>query len=89
MHAYVALSLLVGIRTEEARALRWDHVIRWADDSGGWQPVTSAGFDQGGGRGPVRDLRLAVPALWRRHQDREIAADTGTAAALRGRTSRA
>ena len=24
-HAYVALSLLVGIRTEEARALRWDH----------------------------------------------------------------
>ena len=48
MHAYVALSLLAGIRTEEARALRWDHVIRWADDSGGWQPVTSAGFDQGG-----------------------------------------
>jgi integrase len=48
MHAYVALSLLPGIRTEEARALRWDHVIRWADDSGGWQPVTSTGFDQGG-----------------------------------------
>jgi integrase len=45
MHAYVALSLLVGIRTEEARALRWDHVVRWADDSAGWQPVTSAGFD--------------------------------------------
>jgi len=64
MHAYVALSLLVGIRTEEARALRWDHVIRWVDDSGGWQPVTSAGVigarhapaadevgdDHGGGR---------------------------------------
>jgi integrase len=47
MHAYVALSLLVGIRTEEARALRWDHVIRWVDDSGGWQPVTSAGFEHG------------------------------------------
>jgi integrase len=45
MHAYVALSLLAGIRTEEARALRWDHVIRWVD---GWQPVTSAGFDNGG-----------------------------------------
>jgi integrase len=44
MHAYVALSLLVGIRTEEARALRWDHVVRWAGDAG-WQPVTTAGLD--------------------------------------------
>jgi len=44
-HAYVALSLLVGVRTEEARALRWDHVVTWADDAGGWQPVTTAGFD--------------------------------------------
>jgi integrase len=26
MHAYITLSLLTGIRTEEARALRWDHV---------------------------------------------------------------
>ena len=26
MHAYIALSLLAGIRTEEARALRWAHV---------------------------------------------------------------
>jgi integrase len=26
MHAYITLSLLVGIRTEEARALRWQHV---------------------------------------------------------------
>jgi integrase len=24
MYAYIVLSLLVGIRTEEARALRWD-----------------------------------------------------------------
>jgi len=43
MHAYVALSLLVGIRTEEARALRWDHVVRWAGDAAGWQPVTTIG----------------------------------------------
>jgi integrase len=41
-HAYVALSLLVGVRTEEARALRWDHVVTWADDVDGWQPVTTA-----------------------------------------------
>src|SRR5262249_35821256 len=26
MHAYITLSLLTGIRTEEARALRWGHV---------------------------------------------------------------
>ena len=26
MHAYIVLSLLVGVRTEEARALRWEHV---------------------------------------------------------------
>ena len=26
LYAYVVLSLLVGLRTEEARALRWDHV---------------------------------------------------------------
>jgi integrase len=26
LYAYIVLSLLVGVRTEEARALRWDHV---------------------------------------------------------------
>ena len=26
MHAYIVLSLLAGIRTEEARALGWAHV---------------------------------------------------------------
>jgi len=45
MHAYVVVSLLTGIRTEEARALRWTHVVAWIDESGEWQPVTDAGFD--------------------------------------------
>jgi integrase len=45
LHAYVVLSLLAGIRTEEARALRWDHVVTWVDDSAGWQPVTTTGLD--------------------------------------------
>jgi integrase len=44
-HAYVALSMLAGIRTEEARALRWDHVVTRIDEATGWQPVTTAGFD--------------------------------------------
>ena len=26
IHAYFVLSLLVGVRTEDARALRWDHL---------------------------------------------------------------
>jgi integrase len=45
LHAYAVLSLLVGIRTEEVRALCWDHVVTWVDDAAGWQPVTAAGFE--------------------------------------------
>jgi integrase len=85
LHAYVVLSLLVGIRAEEARALHWDHVVTWVDDPAGWQPVASAGFDPSqGGEG-----RFAI-YVWRsereggEHQDREIPEDPGAAAALRG-----
>src|SRR5215813_13873113 len=60
MHAYVALSLLAGIRTEEARALRWDHVVTWADDAAGWQTVTTAGFD----RARAGEDRFAI-YVWR------------------------
>jgi integrase len=42
LEAYITLSLLTGLRTEEARALRWDHVVAWAGDQ--WQPVTEAGL---------------------------------------------
>ncbi len=38
MHAYIVLSLLLGIRTEEARALRWQHVDL-ADDPDAAPPV--------------------------------------------------
>ena len=43
LEAYVILSLLSGVRTEEARALRWDHVVAWI--GGQWRPVAEAGFD--------------------------------------------
>jgi integrase len=43
LEAYIVLSLLTGLRTEEVRALRWDHVVAWVD--GQWQPVSEAGFD--------------------------------------------
>ena len=42
LEAYIALSLQSGVRTEKARALRWDHVA-WV--SGQWVPVSEAGFD--------------------------------------------
>jgi integrase len=54
LYAYVALSLLTGVRTEEARALRWshvvaweEHVVAWEEKAGEWQPVSEAGFDHG------------------------------------------
>ena len=31
LEAYIVVSLLAGLRTEEVRALRWDHVVAWAD----------------------------------------------------------
>ncbi|MEO3798286.1 site-specific integrase [Nonomuraea sp. B10E15] len=44
LHAYVVLSLTTGVRTEEARALCWDHVVAWIPGLKAWQPVTEAGF---------------------------------------------
>jgi integrase len=43
LEAYIVLSLLSGLRTEEARALRWDHVVAWV--AGQWVPVSEAGFE--------------------------------------------
>jgi integrase len=43
LDAYTVVSLLSGVRTEEARALRWDHVVTWVDEQ--WQPVLEVGFD--------------------------------------------
>src|SRR6516225_6912931 len=43
LEAYIVVSLLSGVRTEEARALRWDHVVAWVGEQ--WVPVSEAGFD--------------------------------------------
>ena len=37
------MSLLTGLRTEEVRALRWDHVVAWV--AGQWEPAGEARFD--------------------------------------------
>jgi len=44
LYAYVVLSLLVGVRTEEARALRWDHVDLEGDPaSRRYLPMSTSG----------------------------------------------
>jgi integrase len=43
--ADVTLSLLTGVRTEEARALQWSHVVAWVEGAEQWQPIAAAGFD--------------------------------------------
>lgn len=44
MCAYIVVSLLTGARTEELRALRWDHVVTYDEDVSKWRPVTLAGW---------------------------------------------
>jgi integrase len=46
LYAYVAVSLLTGVRTEEARALQWAHVVAWDEKARQWRPVTEAGFEE-------------------------------------------
>ncbi|WP_084965815.1 tyrosine-type recombinase/integrase [Thermoactinospora rubra] len=87
LHAYVVTSLTTGIRTEEARALRWDHVVAWRPELKQWRPVTEVGFkhkkfaiyvwraDREGGDTKTRTLelpKLAAEAL-RQHHTRQAA----------------
>jgi integrase len=44
LHAYVVLSFMTGVRTEEARALLWSHVVAWVPEPGEWRPVTEVGL---------------------------------------------
>ena len=44
LHAYVVLSFMTGVRTEEARALLWSHVVAWVPDAEEWRPVAEVGF---------------------------------------------
>src|SRR5215472_7746317 len=44
LHAYVALSLMTGVRTEEARAFRWSHVVAWVPEAKEWRPIAEVGF---------------------------------------------
>lgn len=61
LHAYVVVSLLTGIRTEEARALRWSHVVAWVEKEKQWR---ARGRSRIRSRA-VRDRRLALGACQR------------------------
>jgi hypothetical protein len=35
---------MTGVRTEEARALRWSHVVAWVPEAKEWRPIAEVGF---------------------------------------------
>jgi hypothetical protein len=60
MYACIVLSLLVGVRTEEARALRWDHVNLDGDPHA--DPPLPLTWHSGGRCANVARLRPRGPA---------------------------
>ena len=82
MHAYIVLCMLVGVRTEEARALRWDHVdLDGRPDADPpvppsvaiWRSVRADGDTKTGKSRRTLGLpRMAVTAL-RDHRDGQLA----------------
>jgi integrase len=44
MRAYIVLSLLTGMRTEEVRGLPWSYVVTYVADERAWVPVARAGW---------------------------------------------
>ncbi len=42
MHAYIVLSLLTGMRTEEVRGLMWPYVVAYVAERQAWVPVAEA-----------------------------------------------
>ena len=81
MHAYIALCLATGIRTEEARALRWEHV-HFSDpvanppapaSAAVWRSVRSHGDTKTEkSRRTLALPEMAVNALWA-HRERQAA----------------
>jgi integrase len=45
LHGYIVVCLMTGVRTEEARALLWSHVVAWDENAEAWRPVTEAGWE--------------------------------------------
>ena len=64
LHAYIALCLLTGVRSEEARALTWDHVDLEAGTVSVWRSVRAHGDTKTvRSRRTLRLPQIAVEAL--------------------------
>jgi integrase len=73
IHAYVVLCLLTGIRTEEARALRWDHLDLEAGTGAVWRSVRSHGDVKTERSRRTLGLPQAVVTALRAHKERQDA----------------
>ncbi|WP_298454845.1 tyrosine recombinase XerC [uncultured Cellulomonas sp.] len=81
MHAYIVVSLVTGLRTEEVRALRWDHVDLEGDPDAGLPPSVAVwrSVRMGGDTKTAKSRRtialsgLAVAVL-KRHRTAQTAA---------------
>ena len=73
IHAYVVLCLLTGIRTEEARALRWDHLDLEAGTVAVWRSVRSHGDVKTDRSRRTLGLPQAVVTALRAHEERQDA----------------
>jgi integrase len=69
--AYVVLCLMTGIRTEEARALRWDHVDLDAASIAVWRSVRLGGDTKTGKSRRTLGLPQAVVEALREHRVRQ------------------
>lgn len=73
LYAYVLLSLLTGVRTEEARALRWDHLDLDAGTMAVWRSVRAHGdVKTERSRRTLSILAIVIEAL-RQHRVRQAA----------------
>src|SRR5260221_6080907 len=81
MHAYIALCLATGIRTEEARALRWEHVTFGDPQADPPVPASAAVWRSVRSHGDTKTEKsrrtLALPQMaadaLRAHQDQQAA----------------
>jgi len=71
LEAYVVISLLTGIRTEEARALRWDHVDIDAGTIAVWRSVRAGGDTKTGKSRRTLALPQRAAEALREHRKRQ------------------
>ena len=69
--AYVVLCLMIGIRTEEARALRWDHVDLDAGSIAVWRSIRLGGDTKTAKSRRTLGLPQAVTEALREHRVRQ------------------